>query len=171
MSVFLSRVAAATFGIWISVTCAYAQASPTVLGTFDFWEAYKSGSGADAVCWAVSQPQAKEPATAKRDPIYFMVTTWPKAKKVNEPSVVIGYKFKAAAEATIQVGSDKFNFLTKDDAAWLMDNAQEKRLVAAMRGASELTVKGMSLRGTLTTDTYSLKGLSSALDKIAEGCK
>ena len=40
-----------------------------------------------------------------------------------------------------------------------------------MRNASEMTVKGISKRGTLTSDTYSLKGLSSALDKVAEGCK
>jgi hypothetical protein len=29
----------------------------------------------------------------------------------------------------------------------------------------------MSKRGTLTTDTYSLKGISAALDKASEGCK
>jgi hypothetical protein len=40
-----------------------------------------------------------------------------------------------------------------------------------MRASGELTVKGMSRRGTLTTDTYSLKGISAALDKLAEGCK
>ena len=40
-----------------------------------------------------------------------------------------------------------------------------------MRAQGELTVKGMSRRGTLTTDTYSLKGISAALDKLAEGCK
>jgi hypothetical protein len=34
-----------------------------------------------------------------------------------------------------------------------------------------MTVKGFSKRGTLTTDTYSLKGVSPALDKVAEGCK
>lgn len=171
MSVSLSRIAIAAFGFCLSITCAFAQAGPTLLGTFDVWEAYKTSDGRTTVCWAVTQPQSKEPASAKRDPIYFLITTWPKANLVNEPSVVVGYEFKQGAQATIQVGSDKFNFFTKADGAWLQEKAQEQRLIAAMRSNSEMTVKGMSKRGTLTTDTYSLKGLSSALDKVAEGCK
>ncbi|MGH7246968.1 MAG: invasion associated locus B family protein, partial [Pseudomonadota bacterium] len=30
---------------------------------------------------------------------------------------------------------------------------------------------GVSSRGTQTTDTYSLQGLSQALDRVAEECK
>ena len=84
---------------------------------------------------------------------------------------MIGYQFKDASEATVQVGSDKFNFFTKADGAWLQAKPDEQRLITAMRGAADMTVKGFSKRGTLTTDTYSLKGLSVALDKVTEGCK
>ena len=85
--------------------------------------------------------------------------------------MIIGYQFKDASKATIQVGSDKFEFFTKADAAWMPTGPDEQRLITGMRTASELTVKGFSKRGTLTTDTYSLKGISAALDKAAEGCK
>jgi hypothetical protein len=34
-----------------------------------------------------------------------------------------------------------------------------------------LVVKSVSAHGTKTTDTYSLKGLGQALDKVAEECK
>ena len=33
------------------------------------------------------------------------------------------------------------------------------------------TVKGVSSKGTQTTDIFSLKGLSQALDRIAQDCK
>ncbi len=148
-----------------------AQAAPTLLGTSDAWEAYKNSDTRGAVCWAVSTPTAKEPAAAKRDPIYFLITTWPKASIANEPSVVIGYQFKEGSNATVQVGADKFELFTKADGAWLAGKQDEQRLITAMRGAGEMTVKGISKRGTLTTDTYSLKGISVALDKVAEGCK
>ena len=171
MSVRFSRVAIATIGFCVSVASALAQGGPTLLGTFDVWEAYKTSDTRGTVCWAVTQPQTKEPATAKRDPVYFLITTWPKSNLAHEPSIVIGYEFKQAATATVQVGSDKFNFFTKADGGWLQEKEQEQRLIAAMRGASELTVKGISKRGTLTTDTYSLKGISAALDKVTEGCK
>ena len=88
-----------------------------------------------------------------------------------EASIVIGYPFKDGENATVEIGSDKFSFFTKADGAWLQAKAEEKRLIDAMRAGAEMTVKGLSKRGTLTTDTYSLKGISNALDKVAEGCK
>ncbi len=167
----LGRIALAVVATCLGAAAAFAQTGPTLLGTFDAWEAYKTSDARGTVCWAVTQPQTKEPATAKRDAIYFLITTWPKQGIANEPSVVIGYQFKDASEATVQVGSDKFNFFTKADGAWLQAKPDEQRLITAMRGAADMTVKGFSKRGTLTTDTYSLKGLSAALDKMTEGCK
>ena len=170
MILTFGRIGIAIAALMISAGLAQA-AGPTLLGTFEDWESYKNTDTRGAVCWAVSSPKAKEPATAKRDAIYFLITTWPKANISNEPSVVIGYQFKDGSQATVEVGSDKFNFFTKADGAWLQSKQDEQRLIAAMRGAPELTVKGFSKRGTLTTDTYSLKGISAALDKLAEGCK
>lgn len=167
----LGRIILAVLAVSFGAAAASAQTGPTLLGTFDAWEAYKTSDARGTVCWAVTQPQTKEPATAKRDPIYFLITTWPKQNIANEPSVVIGYQFKDASDATVQVGSDKFTFFTKGDGAWLQSKQEEQRLITAMRGAADLTVKGFSKRGTLTTDTYSLKGISAALDKLAEGCK
>jgi hypothetical protein len=172
MTLTIGRIALAAFGLFVSIASALAQpAGPTLLGTHDTWETYKTTDTRGTVCYAVTQPQTKEPATAKRDTIYFLITSWPKPNIVNEPSIVIGYQFKQGGKATVQVGSDKFEFFTKADGAWLLLPADEQRLVTAMRGNSEMSVKGISQRGTLTTDTYSLKGISAALDKIAEGCK
>jgi hypothetical protein len=172
MTFSLGRIAATTIiSLFAGIAPAIAQSGPTLLGTFDAWEAYKNTDARGTVCWAVTQPQTKEPATAKRDPIYFIITTWPKQNIANEPSIVIGYPFKDGGQATVEVGSDKFNFFTKADGAWLQSKPDEQRLITAMRASGEMTVKGMSKRGTLTTDTYSLKGISLALDKVTEGCK
>ena len=37
--------------------------------------------------------------------------------------------------------------------------------------APDVTIKGVSSRGTETIDTYSLKGLAQALDRLAQDCK
>jgi hypothetical protein len=170
MSLIFSRIGFAIAALVAALGSAQA-AGPTLLGTFDDWEAYKNSDARGAVCWAISQPKTKEPVAAKRDQIYFLITTWPAQSIANEPSIVIGYPFKDGANATVQVGSDKFEFFTKADGAWLQSKTDEQRLVTAIRAAGEMTVKGISKRGTLTTDTYSLKGISAALDKVAEGCK
>ena len=44
-------------------------------------------------------------------------------------------------------------------------------MVAALRKGGKLVVTSDSGRGTKTTDTYSLKGLGEALDKVTAECK
>jgi hypothetical protein len=44
-------------------------------------------------------------------------------------------------------------------------------MVEAMRKAADVTVRGVSAKGTETTDVFSLKGLSQALDKVAQDCR
>ena len=48
--------------------------------------------------------------------------------------------------------------------------ADEKRLIEAMRRGAEIIVTGISKRGTMTRDTYSLAGLSEALDQVHQAC-
>jgi hypothetical protein len=40
-----------------------------------------------------------------------------------------------------------------------------------MRKAAQMTVKGVSARGTSSADVYSLKGLVQALDRVAQECR
>ena len=47
---------------------------------------------------------------------------------------------------------------------------QEAALVEAMKKGTKMTVTGTSQRGTVITDTYSLSGVTAALDAIAKEC-
>jgi invasion protein IalB len=60
---------------------------------------------------------------------------------------------------------------TQGDGIWIKNAAEEERLVEAMRKASDVTVKGVSAKGTATTDTFALKGLAQALDRLAQDCR
>jgi invasion protein IalB len=60
---------------------------------------------------------------------------------------------------------------TQNDGAWVKNAAEEAQMVDAMRKGADLVVKSESGRGTKTTDTYSLKGIAQALDRVAEECK
>ena len=44
-------------------------------------------------------------------------------------------------------------------------------MVDTMRKGSQMVVKSVSTHDTKTTDTYSLKGISDALEKVAAECK
>jgi hypothetical protein len=146
---------------------------PALLGQFGDWGAYKASPGGKTVCFALSKPTsaATEPPNRPRDASYLFVSTRPAEKVKNEFSAIVGYPQKPGAEATAAIGSTTFAMYTQGDGAWVKNAAEEGQLVDAMRKGADLVVKSESARGTKTTDTYSLKGIAQALDKVAEECR
>lgn len=144
-----------------------------LLGQFGDWGAYKATPGGKKVCFALSKPTSAttEPAGRNRDPSYAFVSTRPAEKVKNEVSVIVGYPQKPGFDASAAIGSASYVMYTQNDGAWVKNAAEEAQMVATMRKGAQLVVKSESARGTKTTDTYSLKGLGEALDKVAEECK
>jgi hypothetical protein len=60
---------------------------------------------------------------------------------------------------------------TQGDGAWVKNAADESQLVDAMRKGADAIVKAITSKGTRTTDTFSLKGISQALERVAQECK
>ena len=89
----------------------------------------------------------------------------------NEVSVIVGYPQKPGHDATATVGSANYVMYTQNDGAWVKNAAEEAQMVDAMRKGSDLVIKSSLPHGTKTTDTYSLKGVAEALDKVAAECK
>jgi hypothetical protein len=164
------RLAALVTAAAIAAVSVPATAAPTLLGVFKSWTAASTGTGTTLVCYAIAKPTSSLPAKAKRDPIGFLISNWPSRKAGSEPEVVPGYPYKDGSTVTAQVGSDKFTFFVRNDgdsgSAWIKDPADEARLIDAMKRGALMTITGISRRGTMTTDNYSLAGLSDALDKI-----
>jgi len=145
----------------------------TLLGQFGDWGAYKASPGGKLVCFALSKPTkaATDPPGRNRDQPYAFVTTRPAEKVKNEVSVIVGYPQKSGVDATASIGSANYVMYTQNDGAWVKNAAEESQMVDEMRKGSELVVKSVSGHGTKTTDTYSLKGISDALAKVAAECK
>ncbi len=156
------------------VPLAPACAAPTPLGMYQNWSAYKTGIGSGKTCYALSRPVREEPTLSARGKAYFLVSDWPQRKAKAETEVVPGYPYKHGAKVKVKIGSQSYSFFTRNDgssgAAWVEVRADETRLVAAMRRGSQMTVQGVSEQGTTTTDTYSLAGVSAALDRIDRAC-
>ena len=144
-----------------------------LLGQFGDWGAYTASPGGKKVCFALAKPAtaATEPAGRKRDPSYAFVSTRPAEKVKNEISVIVGYPQKPGVDASATVGTASYVMYTQNDGAWVKNAAEEAQMVDAMRKGADLVVKSISGHGTKTTDTYSLKGIAEALDKVAEECK
>jgi Invasion associated locus B (IalB) protein len=148
-------------------------AEPTLIGQYGTWGAYTATPNGKKVCFALAKPASSKtnPPNRPRDPAYAFVSTRPAEKVTNEVSIMIGYTLKPGSESTLEVGGATYAMYTQGDGLWIKNAAEEERMVEAMRKAADVTVKGVSAKGTETTDIFSLKGLSQALDRLAQGCK
>ncbi|GIQ75800.1 hypothetical protein BraRD5C2_42420 [Bradyrhizobium sp. RD5-C2] len=148
-------------------------AEPTLIGQFGTWGAYTASPNGKKVCFALAKPSSSKtnPPNRPRDPAYAFISTRPAEKVVNEVSIMIGYSVKPGSESTLQVGGGTYAMYTQGDGLWIKNAAEEERMVEAMRKSADLTVKAVSAKGTETIDSFSLKGLAQALDRLGQDCR
>lgn len=186
----MNKTVAVAIALFLTVSPCLAQskgqkanspaASPVELGKFSGWTAYALQQGAARECYVVGSPQKSEPkdiqpGTSRRDATMLFIAHRPAQNVHNELFVQIGYGLKdkgdSAVEIVSQAGNRRFALFTKEKGAWLTNAAEEGQFVDAARKGREIKVHGVSARGTKTVDTYSLAGISAALDRIGQECK
>jgi hypothetical protein len=146
---------------------------PTLLGQFGEWGAYTATPGGKKVCFALAKPtnSSTSPPNRPRDPAYLFISSRPAEKVKDEISIIFGYGFKPNTDGNIEVAGGTYAMYTQADGGWVKNAAEEPKLVETMRKGQDLTVKGTSAKGTASTDIYSLKGLSQALDRVGQECR
>jgi invasion protein IalB len=150
-----------------------AASAPNLIAQFGEWGAYTATAGGKKVCFALAKPSkaATTPPNRPRDPPYMFISSRPAEKVKDEVSVIIGYGLKPSTDASIDVGGSSYPMFTQNDGAWIKNPADEARLVDALRKGTDAVVKGTSSRGTSSTDTYPLRGLAQALDRVGQECQ
>ena len=147
-----------------------AAATPTEIGRFDDWTAYTLDDPSGKICYIVSEPTQQRGDYTRRGDPYALVTNRPAANIAGEVSLVAGYPFRPDSTPTAEIGNQRFRFYADGDTAWVL-REEEKGLLDAMRRGMTMTVRGTSARGTDTTDTYSLRGITAALKAIDGECR
>jgi len=148
---------------------AQAQEVKTI-GTFQDWTAYTHDEGGNMVCYVATRPQKEEGNYTRRDEVFAIISHRPAEGARNVVSFISGYTFKDGSEVSVSIdGRRDFTLFTHGDAAWAYDE-DDSKLVEAMKVGGHMVVKGTSARGTLTTDTYSLMGFTSAHSAISRAC-
>ena len=150
-----------------------ATLEPTLIGQFGGWGAYSASPNGKTVCFALAKPASSKtnPPNRPRDPAYAFISTRPADKVSNEVSIMIGYTLKPGSDATLEVGGTRYAMFVQGDGLWIKNAAEEERLVDALRKGTDATVKGVSAKGTETTDIFALRGLAQALDKLGQTCR
>jgi invasion protein IalB len=148
-------------------------AEPTLLAMFGEWGAYTAAPGGKKVCFALAKPVSSStaPPNRPREQPWMFISTRPGEKVTNEISVTFGYPLKPGSDSAMDIAGNSYALNTQGDGAWVKNPAEEPRLVEMLRKGADVTVKGTSARGTISTDVYSLKGLTQALDRVGLECR
>lgn len=150
---------------------AHAQERPQLLGKYSDWAAYQHGAASDKVCFATSQGRERTPAaTAPAANSHVLLSVWPRQGVKGELSFRLGFKVKAGAPLTAAVGTTSFRLFIADDRAFIADATSELKLVEAMRKGARLTVQGTAADGTSVSESFSLAGLTPALQAATQSC-
>ncbi len=142
---------------------------PSQLGIFGDWGVYFAKGEKSKTCYALATPKEREPEGLNRDPAYIFVSNGPGENIRQEVSFIMGFPLKEGA-AHAEVAGSKFALIAKGANAWIENPKDEAHFVEALKKGSKLVVKAASARGKVTTDSYSLAGLSQALEKIDKEC-
>jgi invasion protein IalB len=69
-----------------------------------------------------------------------------------------------------EIAGSGFALIAKGANAWIKNQAEEAKFVDALKKGAKLIVKASSLKGHVTTDSYSLAGLAQALERVEKEC-
>lgn len=149
---------------------AFAQGAPTLLEQYNDWEAYRYDGGGQKTCYILSKPKTLSPPNRNHGDVFFFLTSRPAENVFNEVSVLVGYPFAPDSTVTVDIDGQNFTLFTKEDGAWVEQPADEQQLVAAMKAGRSMSVRGKSARGTDTTYTFSLSGVTAGANRLATEC-
>lgn len=143
-----------------------AQAQPSMVKRFNDWGVYSYKANGQTVCYLLTVPTGQTPANVSHGNNFFMVG--PGASGQFEPQARMGYELKDSSRVKVRIGDQTFWMFTRENAAWMQHEEREPEMIRAMRGGSEMVLEATSSRGTDTSYTYSLDGITAALKQVSK---
>lgn len=165
------RLLAASLSFAAAMSFAWA-AEPKQVATYQDWMVftYDTENG-DRICYAVTEPKDVSPKSASHGDVFVSVASWKSGAATLQPSFMAGYQLQDGSEPVIRIGSDRWEMFANDKEGFIESERQEARLVDAMRRGREMRVSATSARSTATNYTFSLYGISKALERVEEACR
>lgn len=152
-----------------STSGAMAQ-QPEAKATYRDWSVFVRETDGDKICFAATEASDKSPKSVNHGDVFFLIATWQSGAAKDQPSLMTGYALNAKPEPTLRIGSDKWEMYSSENEAFIETSSEEQRLINAMRRGADMRVSAVSQRGTATSYVISLRGVSAALDRVAQEC-
>lgn len=170
MKVPFSRLAMAALLLAGAISPVLAQDTGEPVARFENWDVHVIDGPDGKTCFIAARPTDSRPSNVTRSDIIFMITDWPTAGVQTEAHVEMGYPLATDVTVTIDNETTFTMTITQDEGAWLPTAVEDRLLTEAMQRGRTMVVTARSQRGTNTTDTYSLIGVTAALARSAQEC-
>jgi hypothetical protein len=148
---------------------ALAQA-PKLIKQYNDWSSFSAVVDGGKTCYILSIPTEKQPSDRDHGDVFFMLAYHAGEASSLQPQFKAGYPFKDDSKVTLDIDGKKYMMFTRGDSAWLENPAEESAVVDSMRNGKSMSVTAYSRRGTQTSYTYSLAGVTASLKDIT-ACK
>ena len=142
---------------------------PSQLASYGDWGVFLAQGEKSKTCYALATPKDRAPHGLQRDPAYVFISNRPGENVREEVSIIMGFPMKEGG-GRAEIAGSGFALIAKGANAWIKNQAEEAKFVDALKKGSKLVVKASSLRGHVTTDSYSLAGLAQALERVEKEC-
>ena len=121
-------------------------------------------------CYIGSLPIKSDlPETKKRGENYILVYKLIGSDE-NIVQVEAGYQYNLNKGIVVKIDNTSFKFYSTEDSSETAWTDNDEKVLYAMKKGLELVLVGQSSRGTITNDTYTLKGFTAAINKLNKDC-
>ena len=86
---------------------------------------------------------------------------------IRSSCVSAGFNYKDSDAVEVKIDSSNYDFYTDGDTSWAKE---DKKVIYAMKKGLQLETTGISSKGTKVIDIYTLKGFTSAVNKLTKDC-
>lgn len=167
------RAMGATVLLMGMATNALAQVSTNRVAAETDWSVFVEDNPKE--CWGVSAPKETvntrdgQAGAVRRGDVLLFVTYRPGAAE-GEVSFTGGYPFAGGSTVELDIGGTKFDLFSDGEWAWAGSKDDDAKIITALKAGASAVLTARSARGTQTKDTFSLVGISAALDEAAKRC-
>ena len=140
------------------------------IGKFKDWETFTVTENDNKICFTQSIPILRAPKKFERNPSRLFISFRPTEDIKDEVSATSGYAFQKEKIVKAKTGKKTYDFFSREEFAWILDNEEEQRFIKAMKKASRVMIIGRTEKGKQTIDHYSLMGFTKAYDTAKKNC-
>ena len=161
-------------GLAVTATATFAQQSTNRVAAKTDWSVFVDSDPKE--CWSVSAPKETvntrdgRVVAARRGDILLMVFYRPGAGVKGQVTFTGGYPFADGSTANLAIADTEFELFTDGEWAWPASEADDAKIITAMKRGAQAVLTARSSRGTQTKDTFSLLGFTAAIEDAEKRC-